>query len=134
PLCQLSYYTRSLRVFFFFLLIRRPPRPTLFPYTTLFRSVSGFESPLRHQRKSDSCRGTLTSRTRWSLARPTPLPRACNDMRRSSLSTLSLGPHYAVVLAQPGSEGGYTRTWKWERFAAGDDPSMLRRRIVVAAR
>src|SRR5689334_25282879 len=23
---------------FFFLLIRRPPRPTLFPYTTLFRS------------------------------------------------------------------------------------------------
>src|SRR6266536_5323299 len=28
----------SLRVFFFFLMIRRPPRPTLFPYTTLFRS------------------------------------------------------------------------------------------------
>src|SRR5436190_14828552 len=25
---------------FFFLLIRRPPRPTLFPYTTLFRSGS----------------------------------------------------------------------------------------------
>ena len=26
-------------VFFFFLLIRRPPRSTLFPYTTLFRSL-----------------------------------------------------------------------------------------------
>src|SRR5256885_8633400 len=26
-------------VFFFFLMIRRPPRSTLFPYTTLFRSV-----------------------------------------------------------------------------------------------
>src|SRR6266511_5511423 len=25
-------------VFFFFLMIRRPPRSTLFPYTTLFRS------------------------------------------------------------------------------------------------
>src|SRR5258708_24312977 len=25
--------------FFFFLMIRRPPRSTLFPYTTLFRSV-----------------------------------------------------------------------------------------------
>src|SRR5256886_16783286 len=25
---------------FFFLMIRRPPRSTLFPYTTLFRSVS----------------------------------------------------------------------------------------------
>src|SRR3712207_9241839 len=28
----------SKRVFFFFLMIRRPPRSTLFPYTTLFRS------------------------------------------------------------------------------------------------
>src|SRR3712207_5150912 len=30
--------TRTLRFFFFFLMIRRPPRSTLFPYTTLFRS------------------------------------------------------------------------------------------------
>src|SRR6266446_9743573 len=29
------YFTYS---FFFFLMIRRPPRSTLFPYTTLFRS------------------------------------------------------------------------------------------------
>src|SRR2546430_11441617 len=28
-------------MFFFFLMIRRPPRSTLFPYTTLFRSTSG---------------------------------------------------------------------------------------------
>src|SRR5256885_13324893 len=28
----------NLLVFFFFLMIRRPPRSTLFPYTTLFRS------------------------------------------------------------------------------------------------
>src|SRR5256885_7198034 len=27
--------------FFFFLMIRRPPRSTLFPYTTLFRSDAG---------------------------------------------------------------------------------------------
>ena len=27
-------------VWFFFLMIRRPPRSTLFPYTTLFRSLS----------------------------------------------------------------------------------------------
>src|SRR5688572_31836669 len=27
--------------FFFFLMIRRPPRSTLFPYTTLFRSAAG---------------------------------------------------------------------------------------------
>src|SRR5258707_12890458 len=33
---QLIY--RSSLSFFFFLMIRRPPRSTLFPYTTLFRS------------------------------------------------------------------------------------------------
>src|SRR3712207_6894337 len=27
-------------IFFFFLMIRRPPRSTLFPYTTLFRSTN----------------------------------------------------------------------------------------------
>src|SRR5438552_15639831 len=34
-------------MFFFFLMIRRPPRSTLFPYTTLFRSeaVSGEAVP-----------------------------------------------------------------------------------------
>src|SRR2546430_16301674 len=30
-----------LTMFFFFLMIRRPPRSTLFPYTTLFRSGLG---------------------------------------------------------------------------------------------
>src|SRR5258707_11953777 len=34
----ISSFDASL-VFFFFLMIRRPPRSTLFPYTTLFRSA-----------------------------------------------------------------------------------------------
>src|SRR5260221_14544510 len=33
-----SFPHPSLSFFFFFLMIRRPPRSTLFPYTTLFRS------------------------------------------------------------------------------------------------
>src|SRR2546427_3747351 len=39
-------------VFFFFLMIRRPPRSTLFPYTTLFRSLNVFPihvPPLRRR-------------------------------------------------------------------------------------
>src|SRR3989475_6892477 len=32
---------------FFFLMIRRPPRSTLFPYTTLFRSASRLREPQR---------------------------------------------------------------------------------------
>src|SRR2546425_4012608 len=34
-------YSDYLAFIFFFLMIRRPPRSTLFPYTTLFRSCSG---------------------------------------------------------------------------------------------
>src|SRR2546430_17491641 len=33
--------TSSVLILFFFLMIRRPPRSTLFPYTTLFRSHLG---------------------------------------------------------------------------------------------
>src|SRR5271165_7241580 len=34
-----TYYVFVYMCFFFFLMIRRPPRSTLFPYTTLFRSA-----------------------------------------------------------------------------------------------
>src|SRR3712207_8369245 len=37
-------------VVFFFLMIRRPPRSTLFPYTTLFRSVRPPDRPHRPRR------------------------------------------------------------------------------------
>src|SRR5260221_10397026 len=33
-----TFYLVQYSLFFFFLMIRRPPRSTLFPYTTLFRS------------------------------------------------------------------------------------------------
>src|SRR5439155_19281715 len=36
-----SYYSLHITSLFFFLMIRRPPRSTLFPYTTLFRSGPG---------------------------------------------------------------------------------------------
>src|ERR1039457_7617135 len=37
-MCILGSNCVSYSFFFFFLMIRRPPRSTLFPYTTLFRS------------------------------------------------------------------------------------------------
>src|SRR5688572_31861688 len=46
-------------IFFFFLMIRRPPRSTLFPYTTLFRSdldaarLPLLEQHLGHRRAPD---------------------------------------------------------------------------------
>src|SRR3989338_1762359 len=38
---------KSGTIFVFFLMIRRPPRSTLFPYTTLFRSISGGQNSSR---------------------------------------------------------------------------------------
>src|SRR5256714_5801977 len=46
--------------FFFFLMIRRPPRSTLFPYTTLFRSVRG----LSRSRAGQPQEGTRVMGTR----------------------------------------------------------------------
>ena len=37
---KVSLYSKRFLFYFFFLMIRRPPRSTLFPYTTLFRSNS----------------------------------------------------------------------------------------------
>src|SRR5687767_15634521 len=38
-LTSTELFSSALLIFLFFLMIRRPPRSTLFPYTTLFRSV-----------------------------------------------------------------------------------------------
>src|SRR2546430_12515823 len=40
-------------LFFFFLMIRRPPRSTLFPYTTLFRSSGADPREAGHHRPRD---------------------------------------------------------------------------------
>src|SRR5258707_11607730 len=40
---MVSFSTAMSLPSFFFLMIRRPPRSTLFPYTTLFRSWGGIE-------------------------------------------------------------------------------------------
>src|SRR5699024_12283758 len=37
-LCSLHFHSSVTPLLFFFFMLRRPPRSTLFPYTTLFRS------------------------------------------------------------------------------------------------
>src|SRR2546430_11108776 len=69
--------------FFFFLMIRRPPRSTLFPYTTLFRSVG-----LRHKE------GELAVRVDFAdtgeTSDPIDLPRGGKDADRSEEHTSEL--------------------------------------------
>src|SRR3989441_6693473 len=52
-------------LFFFFLMIRRPPRSTLFPYTTLFRSRE--PKNLLHCRSSMFCGGLADARSLQTL-------------------------------------------------------------------
>src|SRR2546427_12552164 len=52
------------RFFFFFLMIRRPPRSTLFPYTTLFRSL---QELLMTNPERVGTRTEASLQTRWSL-------------------------------------------------------------------
>src|SRR6266487_6180479 len=54
---SLSYPFPFCFFFFFFLMIRRPPRSTLFPYTTLFRSRSRADGPCSNtSRRPGACR------------------------------------------------------------------------------
>src|ERR1044071_7508661 len=50
----------------FFLMIRRPPRSPLFPYTTLFRSIHGSAKPCASYRARRS-RLESRARTRWRI-------------------------------------------------------------------
>src|SRR5712692_10237163 len=63
-------YAYLCSLFFFFLMIRRPPRATLFPYTTLFRSTG---RPLTG-RPPTGC--PPTGRPRPGRPRPPPEPAA----------------------------------------------------------
>src|SRR5258708_9279688 len=75
------FYASVISLFFsfFFLMIRRPPRSTLFPYTTLFRSRARFHSI---RTESQPPRG---SDTRIELAQ-----RACGRVARSEEHTSEL--------------------------------------------
>src|SRR6202042_1836069 len=51
---------------FFFLMIRRPPRSTLFPYTTLFRSQAAFKAALGSRAPFKCCKKALQIKDRKS--------------------------------------------------------------------
>src|SRR5207237_10324567 len=71
---------------FFFLMIRRPPRSTLFPYTTLFRSCRCFIWSIASSARF----------SRRALITATAVGRATN-MRRSEEHTSELQSHLNLV-------------------------------------
>src|SRR5260370_21306789 len=75
---------------FFFLMIRRPPRSTLFPYTTLFRSMGRMLPRPRGQRTLP----TLDSAPSGSSGIPS---RRCSPLIRSEEHTSELQSHLNLV-------------------------------------
>src|SRR5947209_10531952 len=75
---------------FFFLMIRRPPRSTLFPYTTLFRSVVRAG---REYRPLDLARGQRPARRRDDPARARRRPQ---DRKSTRLNSSHANISYAV--------------------------------------
>src|SRR5436190_9585770 len=76
--------------FFFFLMIRRPPRSTLFPYTTLFRSAHAAALARRARR---AARPGL----RRVLRRPQRAPGVAHGDGRSEEHTSELQSHSDLV-------------------------------------
>src|SRR2546430_13260168 len=77
-------------VFFFFLMIRRPPKSTLFPYTTLFRSAV---PPLR---MAGPPRGAAPSAHALVLAAERLGPRPRADRKSTRLNSSHSQISYAV--------------------------------------
>src|SRR6266536_5039312 len=89
---------------FFFLTIRRPPRSTLFPYTTLFRS-----RPARRRR-----------------ARPrplrSPLGQAVEDRKSTRLNSSHEWISYAVFCLKKKKNNGELRNIEYDKFKNVSDP------------
>src|SRR5260370_11009755 len=82
-------------------MIRRPPRSTLFPYTTLFRSVSGPAATTRdpHARRPDSLRDNGPAQSRRPLGTPPSGPQGARRElhKRSEEHTSELQSHLNLV-------------------------------------
>src|SRR3712207_8352872 len=79
---------------YFFLMIRRPPRSTLFPYTTLFRSRSTRRSS-HSRRRTGSFRRSSVACT-WSAGRPNRYFGVYQDRKSTRLNSSHANISYAV--------------------------------------
>src|SRR3712207_9111557 len=85
----------------FFLMIRRPPRSTLFPYTTLFRSAWASAASFRATDKRGGANGArirLAPQKDWEANQPTELAAALQVLDRKStrLNSSHANISYAV--------------------------------------
>src|SRR2546422_11443526 len=76
---------------FFFLMIRRPPRSTLFPYTTLFRSYHG---------------NVQVKHLLWIVVREVGLAKLKDEVQ-VTLGDLKIAPFYGCYILRPSWDLGF---------------------------
>src|SRR5215813_15151237 len=91
-------------LFFFFLMIRRPPRSTLFPYTTLFRSEPGHPVPTEQRDEPDG-HGRSEEHTSELQSRPHLVCRLLLDKKKTN----ELYANLIVILDDASSEIYYAQ-------------------------
>src|SRR3712207_9269932 len=96
-MCRIVVCSRLCVIFgvFFFLMIRRPPRSTLFPYTTLFRSQPEVtDGLLRLVQESTGETAIAAARAHGALTLPTA--NAVQDRKSTRLNSSHANISYAV--------------------------------------
>src|SRR5690348_17750940 len=69
---------------FFFLMLRRPPRSTLFPYTTLFRSYAACSTPTHPSSRRSGSTSSPTCPRCSTASKPTSHPRSARSEEHTS--------------------------------------------------
>src|SRR3712207_8822375 len=87
----------GLNKFFFFLMIRRPPRSTLFPYTTLFLSQPLVRRDSGGHPRSGHVRAGMWARVRGPLLRRDHPPAPLRLLQRSEEHTSELQSRQYLV-------------------------------------
>src|SRR6202044_4119014 len=93
--------------FFFFLMIRRPPRSTLFPYTTLFRSEAARLGAVRHH--DAQVRDVYVADLRDRKKHTSELQSRENLVCRLLLEKKKKNKHATLVRVRPGPAGSGRR-------------------------
>ena len=112
--CNLQKSVKLKYVCFFFLMIRRPPRSTLFPYTTLFRSRP---SPCRQILPVVSHSEMALAHSLQPMAGTKPTPTTNRYRQEAECCTSSIYRLFATTVAkldhrnQPGSRHGPSPSW-----------------------
>src|SRR5260370_4746359 len=113
-------------IFFFFLMIRRPPRSTLFPYTTLFRS--------RRKATLDARLAALPRHVRQVGRRMAFLGahEICRRGGGASALMTAMSVKRLLLVGATGMVGGYALRYSLESATVGSVTAIVRRKLGIS--